>query len=90
MSRVIVGVDPHKKSVSIEAIDEQGRERIPDTEGNRYDAGARRGQSGVHLGCPLRGVDSESGPCSVNRDSPVDRSASGQTKRTSRRRRRGR
>ena len=25
MSRVIVGVDPHKKSVTIEAIDEQGR-----------------------------------------------------------------
>lgn len=25
MSRVIVGVDPHKKLVTIEAIDEQGK-----------------------------------------------------------------
>ncbi len=25
MARVIVGVDPHKKSVTIEAIDEQGK-----------------------------------------------------------------
>ena len=25
MSRVIVGVDPHKKSVTIEAVDQQGK-----------------------------------------------------------------
>jgi hypothetical protein len=29
MGRVIVGVDPHKKSVTIEAVDEQGKRWPP-------------------------------------------------------------
>jgi hypothetical protein len=34
MSRVIVGVDPHKKSVTIEAVDEQGTAREEHRNGN--------------------------------------------------------